>query len=709
MILRKNALAVSAAVILSTPPSIGAASDQDEDAYTLPALQVISGAVTEGTDAYTTASSNAATKLDMSLRETPQSISVITRTLLDDFGLTNANDALETTPGITVERVETDRTYYTARGFDITRFQFDGIGAPLVYGVVDGDLDTAVYDRIEVVRGANGLMTGTGDPSATVNFVRKRPTEDLQASIDLTAGTWNKRRVDADVSGSLTDSVRGRLVFAHQDRESYLDRYEHEKTVFYGVLEADITADTVLTLGHTQQENKADSPLWGALPLYYADGTPTDYDVSASTSADWAYWEGRHRTSFVELAHWFDNGWRAKAIVSRKDFTENSKLFYVYGTPDRGTPGSDLYAYPSRYDSDNRQLLVDLYATGPFGLFGRTHELMIGAGRARSEVTDVSNYGEGIGTEMSEDQVWDGSYPEPEFTAGREGSEWTDTQASIYSAARFSVTDRLTSILGARVSRIDSEGESYGESKTTSYDAVSTPYAGVVYDVAANHSVYASYTTVFQPQTALDRDRNRLDSVDGVNYEAGLKSELFGRRLNTGIALFRTEQNNVAEPGGVDADTGQQYYRAVDGISSEGVELDIAGQVMPGVQLAAGYTYLTVEDKDGSRTKTYIPGHLVRVTASYRPVSLPRLKVGAGINWQDATYVQHAAGHRTEQDSYALVRLMARYAFSDNLSAALKINNLTDEKYRASMYWASSGQGYYGAPRNANLTLSWQY
>ena len=107
--------------------------------------------------------------LDLSLRETPQSATVVSRQHMDDFRLTNVNDLLDLVPGVNVERVETDRTYYNSRGFDITNFQVDGIGPPLLWGIQFGDLDTAMFERVEVVRGADGMMTGIGNPSATVN------------------------------------------------------------------------------------------------------------------------------------------------------------------------------------------------------------------------------------------------------------------------------------------------------------------------------------------------------------------------------------------------------------------------------------------------------------------------------------------------------------------------------------------------------------
>src|SRR5690606_14918853 len=203
----------------------------------------------EETGTYTIGTTTSATRLNTSLRETPQSVSVITRQQLDDFRILSVNEALSYATGIKVEQFETDRTEYTARGLNITNFQIDGLVSPISFsGTNYGDLDVAVYDRIEILRGANGLVAGIGNPSATINFVRKRPTKDFQAKVDLSAGYWDNRRIDADISSALnTDgSVRGRLVAVHQDRNSYLDRYSAERNVIYGVMEADLTDNTSL-------------------------------------------------------------------------------------------------------------------------------------------------------------------------------------------------------------------------------------------------------------------------------------------------------------------------------------------------------------------------------------------------------------------------------------------------------------------------------
>ena len=161
-----------------------------------------------------------ATKLNLSLFETPQTVTAISRVQLEEFSLTTINDVLEYTPGVTVEEVETDRSYYTARGFDIVNFQYDGVGIPFISGLNLGQQDTAIYEKVEVVKGAAGLITGLANPSATINYVRKRPTEGFQADLGLNLGEWHGRRIEGDVSGSFSDNVRGRLVAVYDSSES---------------------------------------------------------------------------------------------------------------------------------------------------------------------------------------------------------------------------------------------------------------------------------------------------------------------------------------------------------------------------------------------------------------------------------------------------------------------------------------------------------
>ncbi|APE32412.1 hypothetical protein BOX17_01340 [Halomonas aestuarii] len=662
--------------------------------------------VTEGGDDYRVPQTSTATRLDLTPRETPQSVSTVTRAQIEDFKLDTLNDVLETTPGVTVERVETDRTYYSSRGFEISNVQVDGLRLPMPYNNVHGDIDTAVHDRVEVVRGATGLMSGSGNPAATVNFIRKRPTATPQASVTGSLGGDDHRRLALDVSGPLDDEgrVRGRLVAAGQDSDSYLDRLHRERGVLYGVLEADLTDSTQLALGHTWQQNDTDSNMWGALPLYDSAGNPTDYDRSTSSAPDWSYWNGETQRSFVELTQRLSDDWSLRGTVTHLDMVSDTQLFYIGTVPDADTGRIPNSFYLSKYDRHLEQWVADLHAKGDVEAFGRSHQMVLGSDWSQSRNQQSSLYAPAP-EDLPPLDEWDGDYPEPDFGDPDFVNDATIKERSLYGTGKLDLADRWTAVVGARMSWLDTVGEQYGSSQDTTLDNELTPYAGLIYDLTDRASLYASYTEIFTAQTEMDRSGQYLDPIEGVSYELGLKADAFDGGADATLAVFRTEQNNVAQPNG--SVNGREAYKAVDGITSEGVEVTLAGELAPGWQASAGYTYLEVEDAEGEATNTYIPRHLVRATTSYRPAALAALKVGARLRWQDdIERDRDVADGKTRQEAYALVDLMASYDFSDSLTGSLNLNNVTDETYLTSLKW---DQGFYGATRHVMANLTWRY
>lgn len=680
----------------------------ESDVLTLSPVRVEEGrgvdeAPSERSGRYTVRRSRSATGLNLSLKDTPQSVSVLTRAEMNDFRLNSVNEALAASSGVMVEKVETDRTYYTARGFDITSFQVDGVGVPFAYGNVYGDLDTALYDRVEVVYGANGLTTGTGYPAATVNFVRKRPTPDFQASAGLKLGSWNSRRLDGDVSGALVESgrLRGRLVVAHEDGDSYLDRYGRRKSVVYGVLEADLGPDTLLTLGHSEQYNKARSPLWGAIPMFNTDGSRTHYVRSTSTAADWAYWDSSIKTSFAELSHALGSDWQLQAQLSRNDQVDDSALLYVYGTPNAST-GLGLYSYPSRYAMHSRRDLADVRVNGGFEWRGLRQELSAGLSWSRSALSDTSYYGRGIGTALPSLEGWQGDYAMPGFDASIDGSQFATIQRSAFLAARVRPVAPLQVILGARATASETAGVSYGVSRESRASEI-TPYAGLVYALTSDWNAYLSQTRIFNPQYQQDAQGNFLDPVRGRSTETGLKGRVFG--LDANLALFKTRQENLAEFAGSVGT--RSYYSGIDA-ESTGFQFDLAGQLTPQLEGRLGYTQLSIHDDVGQNVRTYTPRRLLRASATYQLPWLPSLKLGTQVSHQGDVYAFYN-GWELRQKAYTLVDLMASYALDRQWTVSLNLRNLTDEKYLSSLYWGSYGQGYYGAPRNLSVALNWRY
>ncbi|WP_347331735.1 TonB-dependent siderophore receptor [Marinimicrobium locisalis] len=647
----------------------------------------------------------AATKLNLSIFETPQMVSVVSRDQMDDFSLNEVNALLDYVPGVTVEHVETDRTYYTARGFDIVNFQYDGVGVPFSYGLTQGHADTAIYEQVEVVKGATGLTTGLANPSATINYVRKRPTEELQATVSASAGSWSQYRLEGDVSGPVVeDRLNGRVVVAQQDGDSYLDRYSKDLTVFYGVLSGELTDHTRFTVGHSVNDNHNEGNSSGALPLFYNDGSLTDYDVSTNTSPDWAYQDVQQQRTFAELEQDLGERWLLKAILTRNVQDKEWETFYLSGAPDPATE-EGLVGVASYYEAQDEENVADLFVSGSFSLWGQDHDLVAGINLADIKLTARSVYAsEWAGYDDPVGGDWAlGNTPRPAFDIDDPANSSTDidqTQDAYYVSSRLNLNDAVSILLGARHVDLEQSGISYGAPQGVS-DAETVPYAGVTYEVLSGTMLYASYSEVFKQQTWVDADLAPLGPVQGESTEAGVKQGLFDGNAVLTAALFQSAQENFGEWFARDVDTGLNLYRGVE-LESDGFEVELTGELLPGLNLSAGYTQVEVEDENGNDTRRFIPTQQFKLALAYQVPAVPALRVGSGVNWQNEIYYAN-----TEvQGSYALVDLFARYELSDNLSLALNINNALDETYRQSPQW---GQANFGASRNATASITWQY
>lgn len=710
-----SAVSLPLTVQAADPSPTAAAADEQST------LRKVVVTETEAGD-YTVDASEAATPLSLSLRETPQSLTVVTRARLDDQKLESLRDVLDSTPGVYSYAYDTERVLFTSRGFVIDNLMYDGVPAVTNFDTdsIDETLDTALYERIEIVRGATGLMTGAGSPAASVNLVRKHADSKVfAADAGLTVGRWSNRRFEGDVSTPLAaeGNIRARAVGVYQDGDSFQNLYSTERKVFYGVIDADLSPDALLTVGVDYQDNNPTGVTWGSFPLYLADGSRAHWSRSVTTSTDWASWNRTKKTAFTELRYAFADDWSLRASLTWRRFKEDTKLFYVYGFPDPQTgEGLDPYAY--RSDGEITERALDLQASGTVTLFGKQHDVVIGFNRSRVD-NDGSEYEHGELAPVGNFFEWDGSYPEPEFD--REGTPVNalDTwQNGLYVAGRFVLAEPLKLIAGMRYSTWKSEGsyiyESADASSNYDYEKI-TPYAGLVWDINRQLTAFTSYTGIFKPQGNRDASGALLDPIDGSSVEVGVKGEHLDGRLNTALTLFETKQTNVAAPV-YDPDTGdavllpgttQQISRAIDGTKTRGFELELGGEIRQGWNASLGWSHYQLDDADGHAVRTFVPRTLIRGFTSWSPSGLlQHLTLGGGVNWQSksSTFVGTPDGGTTlEQSDVTLLSLMARYRVTPNISVQFNTDNLLDEKYYVLDEYDNT---YFGTPVNYSLSVN---
>lgn len=680
----------------------------------------LSDPTTEGTGSYTSGSANTATKLSLSLRETPQSVSVITRQRMDDQGLTQLSDVVVQTPGLTLDssgNAGSDSSVIYSRGFEVDNYQIDGVAQSYSnYSKIFQTNDMALYDRVEIVRGATGLMNGVGSPGATINLVRKRPTREFQASVRAEAGSWNHYRSEADISTPFNDdgSVRGRLVAVWQDNDSYIDRLEERKKILYGIVEADLGPDTLAAAGFTFQQHDATGHARSGRPAFYSDGSRAHWDRSDSAAADWAYSKRRIQSLFASLEHRFQNDWLVKGTYTRASNEYDEVLGYAAGGyPDKLTgAGANLWA--GRWAGKPVQDNLDVYATGPFTLFGRKHDLVFGATTTRTK-DDTPTYNlwwfDDWSNSIPNIFTWDGRYPNQPPNPATGEMRIDERVTSAYTTLRFRPTDALSLIVGGRVTswKSDKSTLSYATGKTTvanrSENDKLTPYAGIVYDLTDNWSAYASYTNIFKPQTSKDINGDYLDPLLGNSYEVGAKGSFFDDRLNIAAAMYRIQQDNfgIAIPGAFAPD-GSGAFEAVSGTQTRGFEIEASGELARNWQASLSFGRSVTQDRNKATINTGVPQNTVKLFTSYRfPQIGHGLTVGAGLRWQSEIYSDNlgpTGKARFTQDAYTVVDLMAHYAITRQVSAYLNVYNAFDKSY-----YTSTGTAYYGAPRSIKAGL----
>lgn len=660
--------------------------------------------------------SRGATGLNLSAYETPQSLTILDAAVVEDFGLVNINDLLGMATGVNVDAAETDRTYYSARGFDITSMHIDSVGVPFGNLLV-GDLDTAIYEKTEIIRGSNGLVTGLGNPSGTINYIRKRPTNEFALSTALTAGRWGNQRLVADASIPLSSdgAWAARVVGVNQESDSWLNHYSNARNVASIVVDGQLSDSVAITLGYTHQDNNSDGVLWGALPVIYANGDQAEFDVSTTTTMDWSFWDTLTQASFIEASWQIGDRTRLLSTVNHTDYSENSELFYTYwNTGLERQSGLGMNGFPGKYDGEQETLIWDNVIQSSFDAWGFEQEFNLGLSIAQSESATLDSAALSGFDVMPAFPGWRGDeVARPEWGQASLAAEDDMSLNRLYGTIRLTLSDHLNLVLGANIVDYDNRGVSWGTS-TDASERGASPYVGLTWQLLDNTNLYANYSDIYQPQFYLNENLQAIGSAEGDSWEVGLKSQLNQGLLAT-LALFRTQQNNLQEFLGYDDGDGVDdtdysddfnyaLYRGID-VQAEGIELELAGQVSETLSVQAGFTHLNMEDPQGQDSRTFIPRNTLKLLASYNPASRPSLNLGLSARWQDDIFFDSSFG-RIEQNSYAVLGGFLRYAFNDSTDFTLNVDNLTDEKYFSSVRFE---QSFYAEPRNLRLTLNWQY
>ncbi|EOG4615623.1 Fe(3+)-pyochelin receptor FptA [Pseudomonas aeruginosa] len=691
-------------LLLALSPLAAAVADARKDGETELPDMVISG---ESTSATQPPGVTTLGKVPLKPRELPQSASVIDHERLEQQNLFSLDEAMQQATGVTVQPFQLLTTAYYVRGFKVDSFELDGVPA-LLGNTASSPQDMAIYERVEILRGSNGLLHGTGNPAATVNLVRKRPQREFAASATLSAGRWDRYRAEVDVGGPLSASgnVRGRAVAAYEDRDYFYDVADQGTRLLYGVTEFDLSPDTLLTVGAQYQHIDSITNMAG-VPMA-KDGSNLGLSRDTYLDVDWDRFKWDTYRAFGSLEQQLGGGWKGK--VSAEYQEADSRLRYAgsFGAIDPQTgDGGQLTGAAYKFKSIQRSLDANL--NGPVRLFGLTHELLGGVTYAQGETRqDTARFLNLPNTPVNVYR-WDPhGVPRPQIGQYTSPGTTTTTQKGLYALGRIKLAEPLTLVVGGRESWWDQDTPATRFKPGRQF----TPYGGLIWDFARDWSWYVSYAEVYQPQA--DRqtwNSEPLSPVEGKTYETGIKGELADGRLNLSLAAFRIDlENNPQEDPDHPGPPNNPFYISGGKVRSQGFELEGTGYLTPYWSLSAGYTYTSTEylkdsqNDSGTRYSTFTPRHLLRLWSNYDlPWQDRRWSVGGGLQAQSDYSVDYR-GVSMRQGGYALVNMRLGYKIDEHWTAAVNVNNLFDRTYYQSLF-NPNWNNRYGEPRSFNVSL----
>lgn len=697
--------ATTVTIVDPSLPVEGTAAIPGEVALDMLEVEARNAATTEGTRSYAAPAVTVAGKVPMPVRAIPNSVSVIARRRIEDQNLNSADEALRQVTGVTAASYGDGTSYFNARGYPLDA-QYDGL--PIVAGIQYlPQFDMSIYDRIEVLRGPTGLLQGSGGPAGVANFVRRMPLDHAAVSTDTQIGSWNFYRQTVDASAPLNESgtARGRLIVTGQDRDFFYNEAGEWHGTAYGALQVDLTPQTTLSLSGAYQARRLASFDYGQ--SRYSTFSLLKVPRSAFFGADWSFNNDQLAEGYGNLRHQFDNGWVLNTSALYSTIDSDSRYAYMIGGVN---PATGLVNYIRQSGLLNKSWLgTDANLSGTFDVLGRKSTFLIGANYSRIENHQYSGFkSAGLFNFLDAHRTIPDAYVPRTY-----GQDSGTDQGGVYGQTRLKLLDPLTLVLGGRLSWYGNALRNLIPSIGTwasdpSINGKFTPFAGLVYDLDRTYSVYASYTDIFTPQNNPTVDGHGLPPRVGSQVEVGAKASYFDDRLIATLAAFNIDDNHRA----VTDPANPRYSISIGRARSRGIEAEITGNVLPGWDLSAGYTYLltrylTDPTAQGASVDPEEPKHTVKLWSSYTIPSggLEGLSFGAGLCAVSHTARSIGNGYNITffQGGYAVADAQIGYRFNEHVEGTLTVRNIFDRKYFDRI--PTQYYGIYGEPRSIMVSL----
>lgn len=571
----------------------------------------------EGQDGYRVPNASTATRTDTPIRDIPQSIQVVPQEVLRDQQAFRLDDALRNVPGVSPNFGSSSINTFRIRGFEANSYLRDGLPDPIAATGALTELPS--IEQVEVLKGPASVLFGFGNPGGTINLVTKAPLRQPFYGIEAAIGNYNSYRGTIELSGPLNRSqtILYRLNTAYSKSDSFVDFVDSSNFSIVPVLQIVIGDRTNLILEGEYSYDRGS----------YASGVPVIGSILANPNG-----KVSRNANFGEPGEGNTESLLRIGYRLEHEFNDNLRLRSAFRASFLSY--EDKVTIPTRLRSDNRTFnrfyreyeieqsnyfltnnLIGKFSTGSI-----QHQLLFGVDLSRYSFR-TPRY---VDFAAAPIDIFNPIYRQPlgEITTPDYRELIQTDSLGIYLQNQVTLLDNLKLLLGVRFDSFEQNYEFFTDNTQTSQSGSAfSPRFGIVYQPIPAISLYASYTTSFAPARGLvffsNFDRP-LEPGRGRQFEVGVKADL-SNRLSTTLALYELTRTNVLvdDPNnpGFSIQTGEQQ--------SKGIELSLAGEILPGWNIFAGYAYTDARiTKDttlavGNRLNN-TPNHSFNLWASYQ-------------------------------------------------------------------------------------------
>ncbi|GAB1538919.1 TonB-dependent siderophore receptor [Scytonema sp. NUACC21] len=636
--------------------------------------------VTGEPDSYRVPNTSVGTRTDTPLRDIPQSIQVVPQQVLKDQQVTTLREALRNIPGTAQGTNPSTRglaAFPLIRGFDATL-------DILRNGLRDTSnsntgFDVANIERIEVLKGPASVLFGQGSPGGAINLVTKKPLRDPFYLAEFSVGNYDFYRGAIDLTGPLNESrtVLYRLNLAAQTTGSFIDFYDGQQYLVAPTLSWQISDRTRLTLtaeylNRPKSSGQQGLPVVGTVLPNPNGRIPRNRNLGEPDATDDSV---AIRVGY-DLEHQFSDNWQIRNAFrfSRVDFPSR-ELFTNVGLAINNRIVSRNFSVSDVF----RQFFnIDTYVVGQFATGSIRHQLVTGFNLTRDELGFVNST-----RQASPIDLFNPIYGRPlgDFISNSESYSKTDT-LGIYIQDQVTLAEDLKLLLGVRFDTFNSRSETETFTPEVSGDAFS-PRIGIVYQPITPISLYASYTRSFNPISGVTFEGSAFQPERGTQYEVGIKADL-NARLSATLAFFDLTRSNVSTadtrlgiPPGFSIQTGEQR--------SKGFELSLAGEIVPGWNIIAGYSYTDAQITQDNTNLVgnqlnLIPQNTFNLWTSYEFQRAPLRGFGVGAGFFFVGEREGDLANTFRLPSY-LITEAALFYKRRQFRASLNFKNLFDVDY----------------------------